>query len=266
MALDNKIFKNEDPRKLWYFLGASILISWVTLLIPKISFAYVITPFLVALFLATFNTTEGIKKDFRDRIVDIKRINRGWLLLVLLFHPTVVFLTYGLSAGFGLAPIDWECIKLSVSQNLLMYLVFMIFPSIFEQAAWRGFALDRMQLKWTALQASLLTALFHIVWCLPLFFEGNVMASIGLFTPRFFAWVIQMLALSVVYTVIYNNNQRSILITILFHVLFNITNVALCYKLAEASVSTEVIRTGIYVLTAAGFVVYFGAKHLLKEK
>lgn len=99
------------------------------------------------------------------------RVGLGWYLLVLVAYP-VVFLI-GLSLYSGAAP--W----LSLIENWRLILTFylpaaaigILFPSFGEEPGWRGFALPRLQHQYGPLIGTLILAILHGLWHLPITFR-----------------------------------------------------------------------------------------------
>jgi uncharacterized protein len=99
-----------------------------------------------------------------------------------------------------------------------------IVPGYGEEAGWRGFALPRLQALHGPLIASLVLGSLHGVWHLPVFFTP----FLGPFTPtKFAAFFLTALAMTFIYTWIYNNTKGSILIAALVHAAINATSTTL---------------------------------------
>ena len=87
-------------------------------------------------------------------------------------------------------------------------LVMSLFSNTWEEVGWRGFALPRLQKDYNALVATLVVGILWGLWHLPLFFwTGNPMSNYP-----FLAWFIGMVAVSFVYTWLYNSVKGSLLI------------------------------------------------------
>jgi membrane protease YdiL (CAAX protease family) len=83
----------------------------------------------------------------------------------------------------------------------------------FEEFAWRGVALPRLQATQPAVKAALIVGVIQAIWHLPYFFVPNsIEQQLGPFV--FLLWNI---ALSIIITWIFNNAKGSLLIAILFH-------------------------------------------------
>lgn len=93
-----------------------------------------------------------------------------------------------------------------------------------EELGWRGFALDRLQNKWSAVVASLILGIIWAGWHFPLFFiKGTPQHATGFGTLLFWLWILQVVSLSVLTTWVYNNTHRSILSAVFMHFMFNVT-------------------------------------------
>jgi membrane protease YdiL (CAAX protease family) len=96
----------------------------------------------------------------------------------------------------------------------LGYFVFGTFLFLLtEELAWRGFALPRLQARWSALAAALVLGVLWGLWHTPLFFiPGEAQAGWSL--PAF---VLLTIAESVLITWVYNSADESVLIAAIFH-------------------------------------------------
>ncbi len=84
-----------------------------------------------------------------------------------------------------------------------------------EELAWRGFALPRLQTKYSALTASLILSVPFTLFHLPLFFDPQM--GMGTF-PSF---AIRAAALSIMFTWVFNHTRGSVLLAYILHASFN---------------------------------------------
>lgn len=93
------------------------------------------------------------------------------------------------------------------------------FDGLGEELGWRGFAVPKLQARFSALTASLILAACWAAWHLPYAMtKGSAMNGMP------FWWFLPgMLASTILYTWIFNNTQGSILLAILFHAANNTT-------------------------------------------
>ena len=105
-----------------------------------------------------------------------------------------------------------------------MLLMALIVGPLAEEFGWRGFALDPLQARWSSLSASFIVGIFWWAWHIPLFFmSGMLQSEWGLGTASFWAFAVTVLALSILYTWVFNNTKCSILSAILLHFMYNST-------------------------------------------
>jgi membrane protease YdiL (CAAX protease family) len=86
-----------------------------------------------------------------------------------------------------------------------------------EEIAWRGFALPRLQSRYGALRATLLIWVPWTLFHLPYFFtKGSMFQQMG-----FPAFASGTLALSMIFTWLFNNSRGSVLLCTLMHAALN---------------------------------------------
>ncbi|MBC7266731.1 MAG: CPBP family intramembrane metalloprotease [Anaerosomatales bacterium] len=125
-------------------------------------------------------------------------------------------------------------------------LVTSLLSNPWEEVGWRGFALPRLQERHGALVATLVVGVMLGLWHLPLFFwVGNPMSE-----RPFLPWFVGTVAVSFVYTWLYNGAKRSLLPVTIFHVVGNTLGVAItgvsvtAMAVVHAAVATALIAIG----------------------
>ena len=163
-------------------------------------------------------------RDFFARAIDPRRISLGWYVVILVLQPVLMglaLLTH-LALGGAMPSMETPARFLANPLLLLPFAGFiLIYGPLLEELGWRGYVLDRLQLRYNALTSSIILGLFWGVWHLPLFFiqdthQFEKMGSIALF-------IVGTTLHSVLMTWIYNNNNRSKLSAILVHFTINFT-------------------------------------------
>ncbi len=188
------------------------------------------SPLIVAVALTSLRETRTTQRDFWIRVVDVRRIGWRWLCVALLFPPALLSLAILLDTVLGgVLPLDAEqpqgwALALDADQPksfaAIMGVVFFTFwfGPLPEEIGWRGFALDRLQSRMSALTSSLLLGTIWALWHLPLFYvPGTYQYDVGLGTIRFWLFLVHFLPLSVLMTWIYNSTRRSTLSAVLVH-------------------------------------------------
>lgn len=167
------------------------------------------------------------RRDYWKRVVDFKRIAARWYLIIFLFVPILNglaalldVLTGGTGATWGEAAINF----LTNPPSIILSIVFAtLFPFI-EELGWRGYVLDRLQEKHSALVSSLILGIVWSLWHLPMFFvRDSYQAGLGIGTSAFWLFFAGIIPLSFAFTWIYNNTNRSTLAVILLHSMVNFT-------------------------------------------
>jgi hypothetical protein len=139
-------------------------------------------------------------------------ISGKWLFIIVLIPMLVSAVPLGayLMSG-GIPP---ELSVLSQPWMILpIFLTYFFTGGGNEEWGWRGFALDRLQLRWSPLVASLILGVIWGLWHLPLFF----IAYTGQFHMSLAAFLLAAPALSVLHTWVYNGSGRNLLAAWLFH-------------------------------------------------
>jgi uncharacterized protein len=143
---------------------------------------------------------------------------------------------------------------------LLFLFAFHIFPgsALGEELGWRGFALPRMQVRNSALKASLIIGILWGPWHLPLWLRGIESHQISLYIP----FVIMVIATSVICTWLYNNTGGSLFIIVLYHAAVNLPITVLISPLGSQQTQPFLIYVALTVIAAVAVVIATGAENL----
>ncbi|WP_179281206.1 CPBP family intramembrane glutamic endopeptidase [Paenibacillus sp. XY044] len=220
----------------WLFLGLVALhshglIPLPSSLISPLTFVGSIGPLLAALLLTATTTGKGGMRAFLRQWF-IWRVSPRWYLVVL-FAPAMVTLIVMAcksllgGASFDLAhPSVVEELSLPSGINpwfliIPVFLVGSLLGGPFgEEPGWRGYALPKLQERYSALGSSLILGVLWTVWHLPFFFIPGTSQS----TTPFFIFALGTIANSILMTWVYNHTRGSVLLAILFHNALNITD------------------------------------------
>ncbi len=152
----------------------------------------------------------------------------------------------------------------AVTVIVFFVIVFFIGGGLDEEIGWRGYALDRLQVRFNALSASLILSAFWIVWHLPVFYmSGSHHQSL----IPFWLFVISVFPLGILLTSVYNATG-SIFAAAVFHTTGNVAlEVFPIMPSAESSALTGMyILTALYTLAAIAVLVAYGPKRLAPER
>jgi membrane protease YdiL (CAAX protease family) len=215
----------------WSFFAATYATSWL-LWAPAILWQgeqpnlllIVLGAFMPSLMgiLFTYRTQDRTgRRDFWLRVVEVRRIGRRWWAVIVLVFPLaygVSGVTYSLLGGD--VPPLLDILKQLASPGLVVQLVLanLLISGLSEELGWRGFALDRLQSRRSALAASLILGLVHALWHTPLFLvPGISQGEMGIFSLDYFLFLAMVPMGAVVMTWVYNNTRCSILSAMLLH-------------------------------------------------
>ena len=261
--------------KPWLFLGLTLGLTWLfgflgvalqgvlpRILVIVLVYGGGLAPLLVALWLTYRQHGPAFRRDYWRRVVDVRRIGLAWWGVILLFHPLkslLAALIDVLAGGWGIAP---EAVAQFGEQPLMILptLVFwLLFGPIPEELGWRGYALDGLQARYSAVTSGLILGVVWASWHLPLFFlEGTWQAThLGLGTRLFWVYVFNIMIESILYVWIYNNTGRSTLAAIFFH--FSGNAFGQLFALSPGAETTTLL---VSVVTTIIVMAYWGPKSL----
>jgi membrane protease YdiL (CAAX protease family) len=230
----------------WVFLGIEVLAAWGYLpnnygFIVIINTLYTFGPTCAAIIMVNITQgKEGIQR-LRQRI---RQVRAGWLwyLFILVGIPVLIVLGViiqpGVLASFqGLKP------ALLVSYPLTFVLVWFGGGPLGEEIGWRGFALPLMQPRYGPLRGTLLLGVLWAFWHFPQFLTpfqgGGPQIGVAAFFKIFPIFFLEVMALAIIMTWIFNHTRGSIFIAITAHASVNTPEVVLLPLFLAVNKTTE---------------------------
>jgi membrane protease YdiL (CAAX protease family) len=216
-------------------------------------------PALAAIGLTYLTQDEMGRRDYWLRIIDLRRISARWYLVIFLFAPALYSLAALLdiiSGGSG------GTLGRTVGQLTIIpaFLTIFITP-LLEELGWRGYALDRLQSRWSALVSTLILSIVWALWHLPLsFIKGTYQYGLGIGSLGFWMFIIGFVPMTLLFTWIFNNNCRSTLSAILLHAVINAT--AELFSITERAYAYLVILEFVAVIAIT---LIWGARTLTRQ-
>lgn len=185
-------------------------------------------PAIASLFLLFIANEREARSAFWKNIIDPSRIGVKWMAATLLTVPLAGLLAI-LSANILGGLNNWQPAHELIYNplNLVLFtLTSLLFGPLPEEIGWRGYALPRLQIRFSSLSASLILGLVWTIWHLPLFFIKNspFAAAYAVGSPAFWAWALGLFSASVLMTWIFNATGGTILSAVLFHLSLNMTS------------------------------------------
>jgi membrane protease YdiL (CAAX protease family) len=216
-------------------------------------------PSAVAIVLTAVALGKGATRKLLRRLL-IWRV--GWRWYLVLLAPTALVIgTISLVAVTRGGPTAALAVPLL---SAIITVAFMTFPgsALGEEIGWRGYALPRVQSTRTALTASLVVGTLHGLWHLPLWLRGDADHQLSVYP----AFLIQTLALAVIYTWLYNSTKGSLLLVVLFH---TATNAPLTLVLLPLGIENWILpfwlMAAFTVVAALVVVAVFGPTNLSRR-
>lgn len=208
---------------------------------------------------------DGVRKLLRKLL--IWRVGTGWYVfaifgLLLIYVPAIlIYNKFSLASPVPVlsenSPPFNSLLEL-VPQIVLLFLVAGIING--EELAWRGFGLPRLQSKYNALSASLILGVIWSIFHLPLFFTLTGSSQSDWSFTNFLASTI---ALTILYTWMYNNTRGSVLLAYLFHASANTwTRV---FSIDHANPTLRWVTTGLLIAAAIVVVIAAGPENLSRK-
>jgi membrane protease YdiL (CAAX protease family) len=162
-------------------------------------------------------------RGIRDLLTPLKtwRVGMQWYLFAVLFFPALLMagMAIDLALGGKLPPYPYA--QPSLWGILLAFTWVFFFGGGFEEPGWRGFALPRMQLRFSPLVASLILGCFWALWHTPDYFNGQYTSTSGTGAPALGGIIVRFFIMTpplvLIFTWLYNRVRGSLLLLILLH-------------------------------------------------
>lgn len=159
-------------------------------------------------------------KDLLLRLIRWK-VHVAWYLVAVGLPAALAAVTAGIGAAAGMPAQTGVLVPVGTLAGLLLLNIWEWLLT--EETAWRGYALPRLQRRFSPLSASLVLGVLWGCWHLPLFFiPGTFQSDIP-----FEGFIVSALATSVVIGWLFNRTRGSVLIVSLFH---GFTDVAIAFS------------------------------------
>ena len=161
----------------------------------------------------------------RHRLVTLvkPRGARGYYFLALVLFPAIWGLGNIITRALSMEVPDLDVPPLGlglVGAVLLDFFYALLFTGLSEEPGWRGFALSRLQTRFSPLVSSLILGAFWAVWHAPARFGGIEAKTLQ---DTIIEWIFIVL-ITIIFTWLYNRTKLSLLSTVLLHPAVNVTS------------------------------------------
>jgi uncharacterized protein len=226
-------------------LGIIALLLGLTFSSPAGVALYVLAifgPLIAVLILVGRGQSRESMSAFLLRIVDVRRIPPIWIIGMV----AAAVIPQGLAKLLGGNVSD---VGLPAGGTAMAVFSVGVVAGLAEEPGWRGYMLDRLQLRWNALIASLILGFVWAIWHLPSFFiEDTYHHGLGLLGLDFWMFFFDVIVYSVVLTWLYNNTNRSIAAIVIVHALTNATAETVDLQGTESILGSAILLLFVIVI------------------
>ena len=206
----------------------------------------------------------GLKELFKRGVM--VRLGKWWWVTLLIF-PVLIGGSLGLAILFGNPTPDFPAVAeaaqmgapLPVYLLIAFVVVFFTTGPLQEEFGWRGYVVEHLQNKYSALTAAVIAGLLWGSWHAPLFFANR---NEPYYTNPAWGLMLTTLLVGIILAWIYINTNGSIFAAMLGHAMFNWSN----YVFPALDVDAAgLILFGLYFLIVGYIIWQYGGKTLTKE-
>lgn len=195
--------------------------SWVSALLDILGAGTV--AFVLA---GTDSPRQGVRNLLRSLNPFCQPTRWYWFVIAIGLYPGIIALGNAISTSMGLArpatPTSGTGIHLALDIIISFFSV-LLFGGGLEEPGWRGFALPRLQKRYSPLHSSLILAVIWAFWHWPLFWFGYYGGGpLGVFL-----FIVGTAPIAILFTTIFNQTGGNLSIAVLLHTSINITPVFL---------------------------------------
>ena len=240
--------QNDSRKKLkWVIFTVVWIIATLTFIINIRTMDLTIVIIVGAIFLGLlpalvissgFSNNPDVKMVFRSYIKP--KGHFVWYLVAILLMPCSLLLGAIFTILSG-QDVSW--ISLPVGFELVGLIAITFAYTFFygggtnEEPGWRGFALPRLQLKFSPLIASIILGLIWGFWHTPIYLpQYGSFIQYGIF-------LLNTIKIAIILTWLYNRTGGSVLATALMHTIGNIT-----YEFLPSTLASDLIQLGIMII------------------
>lgn len=254
--MDKHLKKAAYNNRLWKFILLAYTLTWIFwvpmsvisrgLIDAKVPLLLlnglgVIGPSLATIIMVAFSRGKYGVWNLIKKLLEW-RVHFGWYIYALTMRLVILIVVYCLF--FLTSRITVNFAKIDLIKIIMLFLYYTV-CALGEEIGWRGFALPKLQEKFNPLVSSLILGVVWSCWHLPLFFtQGGEHIN-----KPFGYYMLNMIAFTIIITILYNRTKGSILLATLFHGGFNIAlDIIPNYSYTLLGISTIYIITLIIVL------------------
>ena len=222
-------------------------------------------PFLISLVMILTSKNSDLKKDFVNRLINLRLIQLKMLPVIVLIMPLSVLASILLSLPFGGSISQFQFAEgFSFSTGFVPVLLILLLAAGFEELGWRGYAFDSLHSRYNYFKASIIFGILWSLWHFPLIFVNNsyqyeIFHENIWFGVNFFVSIIPM---GVIISWICIKNRKSIIAAIVFHFIVNMSQEMLEMTQITKCIQTVVLIVVVVAIIAIDKEMFFSKEHL----
>lgn len=273
--------RKNTSKNLRYFFGFTLLWTWGFGFAPLIlgltgtglgTFLFYFgggAPSVVGLFFVFFTYSKVEKKDYFNRCFNFKRMGMKCLLLLILFFTliSIIGIYIGVNVMHTALP-GMNFLDMIIDKPYMLpviIIISIISGPLNEEFGWRGYALDKLLLKYGFYRGSFILGFIWSIWHLPWYITPG-QAQYDLLQNSFweaFLFIPSTILLSFVVNFVYISTNRSILAGAVTHMLSNLLTSQL---LSPYSTSMSSSIRYVHMLFCFIIIIYTAASKNFKQK
>ncbi|MDD5446708.1 MAG: type II CAAX endopeptidase family protein [Methanocellales archaeon] len=235
-------------------LGSSILVDFLISTHNPAAWG----PFVSAFLLTWWNERRRGVIRLLKRGVEHKFAKVWWAPLILIF-PIIYggALLLAILVGDTVPELFWTSDPFSIVFYFFVVLLFQ--GPLQEEFGWRGYALDRIQARFSALNSSIILGVMWALWHIPYFWIGKE----AIYAYTFLPFILSAILITILMTWLYNNTGGSLLVALIFHTMFNYS--AQIFPVLETQ-QGGFFYLILFISIVIAVVIIAGPKRLVREK
>ncbi len=153
----------------------------------------------------------------------IWRVGGKWWLAIVFIYPVLLAAAGLLYNQFNLqSPVNLLPISIV---GLIANIIFLTIASLGEEIGWRGVALPALQRRYSSLTSSTILGFLWAIWHIPFWILIGTLSQCG---PVYFIMNFLFIVPTTFFiTWFFNKTKGSLLLPVVFHIVFNVVNVAI---------------------------------------
>ena len=195
-----------------------------------------------------FMKDEVLKKDLLERLFKLEKVEKKYILMTVFLLPISIILAQFISLLFGHNLGQFYISgKPTFTSFLLSPWLILILAPIVEELAWHSYGTDTLRRKFNLFNTCLIFAFYWVFWHFPLsfvkgYFHSNVVAEGWIYSLNY---IFSLFVFVVLMNWLYFKTKRNIVVTIIFHLMANISN-----EIFATHPDSKVIQTGLLLIVA----------------